>query len=130
MKIFVNSYFSDLNHFFWYLGVFAQNVPFIKKKSILRDNFLETNLDLSRHPQQVFWIYISFFKYLCSIFVFICVIWEFRELYAKFWNFWISIHREIICQSWRLLTLFYSGPIVHCMHLIDSFLERLMPISV
>ena len=24
------------------------------------------------------------------------------------------MHREIICQSWPLLTPFYSGPIVHC----------------
>ena len=31
MKIFVNLYFSDFEPFFCYLGVFAQNVPFIKK---------------------------------------------------------------------------------------------------
>ena len=26
----------------------------------------------------------------------------------------IKIHREIICQSWPLLTSYYSGPIVQC----------------
>ena len=37
---------------------------------------------------------------------------ELRELFAKFWNSMIKIHEEIICQSWPLLTSFYSSPIV------------------
>ena len=144
--------FQTLNPFFCYLGVFAQNVPFIKKNNFSKRNFLrpiltclnppnrffaisgclrkmflfykeefflqedffETNLDLSRHPQQVFWIFFSCTKYLFSIFVFIWVIGKFRELCAKFWNFWVNIHGEIICQSRLLLNPFYSGPIVHC----------------
>ena len=105
--------FQTLNHFFCYLGVFAQNAPFIKKKSFLQEDFFETNLDLSRHPQQVFWIFPPFFKYLFFIFVFIWVIGELRELCLKFWNSMIKIHGEIISQSWPLLILFYSGPIVH-----------------
>jgi len=52
---------------------------------------------------------------LFSIFVFIWVIGELRELCAKFWKFWIKIDREIICQSWLLLTPFFNFPIVHCM---------------
>ena len=68
---------------------------------------------LWKHPQEVFWIYFTLFKYLFSIFVFSWVIGELRELSAKFWNSMIKIHGEIIFQSWPLLTLFYSGPIVH-----------------
>ena len=79
----------------------------------MREDFFETNLDLSKHPEQVFWIFFKFFKYLFSIFVFVWVNGELMELCAKFWNFWIDIHREIICQSWVLLTTFFNFPIVH-----------------
>ena len=104
--------FQTFSHFFGYLGVFAQNAPLIKKMHFAR-GFFETNLDLRKHPQQVFWIFSLFFKHMCSIFVFICVFGELRELCAKILNFWTNIHREIICQSWPLLTPFYSGPTVH-----------------
>ena len=53
-------------------------------------------------------------KYLFSLFVFVWVNGELKELCAKFWNFWIDIHKEIICQSWLLLTTFFNFPIVHC----------------
>ena len=39
VKIFVNLFFSDFEPFFSYLGVFAQNVPFIKKISFARGIF-------------------------------------------------------------------------------------------
>ena len=74
----------------------------------MQDNFFETNPDLSRHPKQVFWICFKFFKYLFSIFVFVWVNGELMELRAKFWNFWIDIHRAIICQSWLLLSTFFK----------------------
>jgi len=112
VKIFVNLYFSDFKPCFLLFGGLCSKCPFYKKKSFLREDFFKTNLDLSRHPQQVFWIFLPFFKYLLFIFVFIWVIWELRELCLKFWNSMIKIHGEIISQSWPLLTLFYSGPIV------------------
>ena len=33
---------------------------------------------------------------------------ELKELCAKLWNSMIQIHGETICQSWSLLTPFYS----------------------
>ena len=86
--------------------------PFYKKDFFLREDFFETNLDLSKHPEQVFWIFFKFFKYFFLIFVFVWLNGELMELCAKFWNFWIDIHREIICQSWLLLTTFFNFPIV------------------
>ena len=118
MKIFVNFNFSDFEPLFRLFRGLCAKCPFYKTKSILREDFFETNLDLRKHPEQVFWIFFSFFKYIYSIFVFICVIGELRELCAKFWNFWIKIHREKNCQSWPLFTQFYSGPIVQSHSLI------------
>ena len=40
--------------FFCYLGVFPQNIYFVKANSFVKRFF--TNLDLRKHPQQVFWI--------------------------------------------------------------------------
>ena len=115
VKIFVNSYFSDFKPFFRLFRGLCSKCALYRKKSFLQEDFFETNLDLSKHPEQVFWILFPLFKYLFLIFVLIWVIGELRELCAKFWNSMIKIHGEIISQSWPLLTLFYSGPIVECM---------------
>ena len=109
-----NSIFSDFACHFLLFGGVCSKCPFYKKDFFLQEVFFETSLDLRKHPQQVFWIFFKFFKYLFSIFVFIWVIGELRELCAKFWKFWIKIDREIICQSWLLLTPFFNFPIVHC----------------
>ena len=109
--------------FFLLFGGLISKCPFYRKKSFLQEDFFETNLDLSKHPQQVFWIYFSLFRYLFSIFVSFWVIGELRELCAIFWNSLIKIHGEIICQSWALLTSFYSGPIVHWS---DRFVNSLL----
>ena len=53
--------FQIKNPFFCYLGVFAQKVLFTKKKFFLREDFFETNLDLRKHPQQVFGFFPHFF---------------------------------------------------------------------
>ena len=127
VKIFVNLYFSDFKPCFLLFGGLCSKCPFYKKKSFLREDFFKTNLDLSRHPQQVFWIFLPFFKYLLFIFVFIWVIWELRELCLKFWNSMIKIHGEIISQSWPLLTLFYSGPIVHCVTPSMWYISNIIP---
>ena len=100
---------------FLLFGGVCAKCSFYKEEFFLQEDFFETNLDLRKHPQQVFWIFSLFFKHMCSIFVFICVFGELRELCAKILNFWTNIHREIICQSWPLLTPFYSGPIVQWM---------------
>ena len=112
--------FQTLNHLFLLFRGVCAKCPFYKKELFLREDFFETNLDLSRHPQQVFWFLSPFFKYLFSIFVFTWVIGELRELCWKFWNSMIKIHAEIIGQSWPLLTLFYSGPIVQCGNASDA----------
>ena len=36
------------------------------------------------------------------------------QLCAKFGKFWAKIHREMIGQSWLLLTQFFNFPIVQC----------------
>jgi len=72
--------------------IFLKNIIFAR-------GFFETNLDLSAHPEQVFWILFPLFKYLFLIFVLIWVIVELRELCAKVWNSMIKIHGEIISQS-------------------------------
>ena len=84
---------------FCYFGVFAQNVPFIKKIPFCK---------------RFFEFFFRLFKYWFLIFVFIWEIGELRELCEKFRNFWITIDREIIFQSWRLLTPFFNFPIVQC----------------
>ena len=35
-----------------------------------------------------------------------------RQLWFKFGQFWAKIHREMICQSWLLLSSFFNFPIV------------------
>ena len=39
------------------------------------------------------------------------------QLCAKFGNFWVNIHGEIICQIWQLFTIFFNFPIVHCVEM-------------
>ena len=63
LKIFVNLYFSDFEPFFLLFGGVCAKCPFYKTKSVLREDYFETNLDLRKHPEQVFWINFSFFKY-------------------------------------------------------------------
>ena len=107
------SIFSDFECIFLLFRGVCSKCPFYKKDFFLQEDFFETNLDLSKHPEQVFWNFFKVFKYLFSIFVFIWLNGELRELCAKFWNFWINIHKEIICQSWLLLTQIFNFPIVH-----------------
>ena len=107
------SFFSDFGGLFLLVRGVCSKRSFSNFGFFLQEDFFETNLDLSKHPEQVFWIFFKVFKYLFSIFVFVWVNGELMELCAKFWNFWIDIHREIICQSWLLLTTFFNFPIVH-----------------
>ena len=59
--------FQTLNPFCCYLGVFAQNVSFIKNYSFSK-NFFETNLDLRKHLQKVFVDLFQIFQWaLCQI---------------------------------------------------------------
>ena len=87
----MNSYFSDFEPSFLLFGGLISKCPFYNKKSFLQEDFFETDLDLSKHPQQVFRIQFSLFKYQFSIFVFIWIIGELRELCAKFWSSMIKI---------------------------------------
>ena len=57
----------------------------------LQEDFFETNLDLSKHPEQVFNYFFFIFKYICLIFVFIWVFGELRGLCAKFWSFALGV---------------------------------------
>ena len=49
-----NSYFSDFEPIFLLFGGVCSKRDFSKKKFFLREGFFETNLDLNKHPQQVF----------------------------------------------------------------------------
>ena len=112
-KLAKNHFFQTSNALFCYLGVFAQNVCFIKKvPSLLREDFF----DLSKHPQQTFWTFFAYSTNICFQNLYFWVNGELRELYAKKLNFRIIIHREIICQSWLLLTPFFNFPIVQWLH--------------
>ena len=70
-------------------------------------------LTCANTPNRFFGLF-SHFSNICFSYFFIWVIWELRELCAKFWNSMIKIHGQIISQSWPLLNPFYSGPIVQC----------------
>ena len=59
-----NSYFSDFECIFCYLGVFAQNVPFIKKNSSCKRIFLRPILTCANTPNR-FYGFISNFSNIC-----------------------------------------------------------------
>ena len=104
--------FQTLNLFFCYLGVFTQNVPFIKTNSFGESFFWSPILTCVNTPNRFFGFFL-----ICKIFVLnICVylgFGELRQLCAKFGKFWAEIHREMICQSWLLWSPFFYFPIVH-----------------
>ena len=108
-----NSIFSDFGCLFLLVRGVCSKRSFSNVGFFLQEDFFETNLDLSKHPEQVF----SIFSYFLNIFFWrkkiILVFGELRELCAKFWKFWVNIHREIICQSRLLLTPFFNFCIVH-----------------
>ena len=109
-----NSFFSDFGGLFLLVRGVCSKRSFSNFGFFFQEDFYETNLDLSKHPEQVF----SIFSYFLNIFFWrkkiILVFGELRELCAKFWKFWVNIHREIICQSRLLLTPFFNFCIVHC----------------
>ena len=109
-----DSIFSDFGGLFLLVRGVCSKCSFSNFGFFLQEDFFETNLDLSKHPEQVFWTFFLFFKYNVLIFVFILVFGELREHCAKFWNFCVNIHRENICQSRLLLTTFFNCCIVQC----------------
>ena len=81
MKVFVNLYFSDFKPLFFILGGLFDKIDFTNK---FCDGIFHV---CQENPQEVFWIYFTFFKYFfLSIFVFSWEIGELRELCANFWN--------------------------------------------
>ena len=96
--------------FFAFFGGFAQNVPFLILFPYCQRIFLKPILTWPNIPNR----FLGFFKYIFFLIFFICVFGETRELCAKFWNFLVKIHREIICQNQLLLITFFNFPIVQC----------------
>ena len=94
VKIFVNSYFSDFEPTFLLFG--GSKNAFSKIDLFLR----ETNLDLSRHPQQVFKN--IFFAFFSKFFFFKknhYILEELRQLCSKFHDFSMKIRGETTVRS-------------------------------
>ena len=60
VKLFMNSYFLDFKPFLLLLRGLCSKCPFYTKKSFLQEDFFETNLDFSKHPE------LFFFYFLCK----------------------------------------------------------------
>ena len=79
----------------------------------MREGFFETNLDLNKHPQQVFWFFWAFFSNFFSKKNNHYILEELRQLCSKFHNFSMKIRGETRVQSWTFLALFFRKRIVH-----------------
>ena len=108
-----NSYFSDFEPIFLLFGGVCSKRDFSKKKFFLREGFFETNLDLNKHPQQVFWFFWAFFSNFFSKKNNHYILEELRQLCSKFHNFSMKIRGETRVQSWTFLALFFRKRIVH-----------------
>ena len=108
-----NSYFSDFEPIFLLFGGVCSKRDFCKKKFFLREGFFETNLDLNKHPQQVFWFFWAFFSNFFSKKNNHYILEELRQLCSKFHNFSMKIRGETRVQSWTFLALFFRKRIVH-----------------
>ena len=107
-----NSYFSDFEPIFLLFGGVCSKRDFSKKKFFLREGFFETNLDLNKHPQQVFWFFWAFFSNFFSKKNNHYILEELRQLCSKFHNFSMKIRGETRVQSWTFLALFFRKRIV------------------
>ena len=107
-----NSYFSDFEPIFLLFGGVCSKRDFSKKKIFLREGFFETNLDLNKHPQQVFWFFWAFFSNFFSKKNNHYILEELRQLCSKFHNFSMKIRGETRVQSWTFLALFFRKRIV------------------
>ena len=58
MNTYQFGFWNFRSHFLWVCAKSA----FSKKKFFLREDFFETNLDLRKHPQQVFLFFPHFFS--------------------------------------------------------------------
>ena len=118
-------FFQTLNAIFCYLGVFAQNVNFLILFSFWKRIILIPILTWADTPNMFFGFFSDFSNIFVWYFFFIWIFGELRELCAKFWNFWVNIHRDIICQSRLLLTPFFNCCIVQCM--VDFYVWLYFP---
>ena len=107
-----NSYFSDFEPIFLLFGGVCSKSDFSKKKIFLREGFFETNLDLNKHPQQVFWFFWAFFSNFFSKKNNHYILEELRQLCSKFHNFSMKIRGETRVESWTFLALFFRKRIV------------------
>ena len=108
------SFFSEFEPIFLLFGGVCSKRDFCKKKFFLREGFFETNLDLNKHPQQVFWFFWAFFSNFFSKKNNHYILEELRQLCSKFHNFSMKIRGETRVQSWTFLALFFRKRIVQC----------------
>ena len=94
-----NTYFSDFEPIFSLFGGVCSKSVFSKEKFFLREGFFETNLDLNKHPQQVFLIFLAFFSVFFSQKNNHHILEELRQLCPKFHNFSMKIRGETRVQS-------------------------------
>ena len=102
-----NSYFSDFEPIFLLFGGVCSKRDFSKKKFFLREGFFETNLDLNKHPQQVFWFFWAFFSNFFSKKNNHYILEELRQLCSKFHDFSMKIQGETTVHNWTFMTLFF-----------------------
>ena len=96
------------------LGGVCAKSAFSKKKFFLREDFFETNLNLHKHPQQVFFYFFPVFFLIFFQKNNPHILEELRQLCAKFHDFSMKIRGETRVQSWTILALFFRKRIVHC----------------
>ena len=116
-----NSYFSDFEPIFLLFGGVCSKRDFSKKKFFLREGFFETNLDLNKHPQQVFWFFWGIFSDFFSKKNNHYILEELRQLCSKFHNFSMKIRGETRLESWTFLALFFRKRIVQCLTNFDNY---------
>ena len=76
------------------LGGVCAKSAFYKKNFFLREDFFETNLDLRKHPQQVFGFFPHFFLNFSSEKNNPHILEELRQLCAKFYDYSMKIRGE------------------------------------
>ena len=96
------------------LGGVCSKSAFSKKKFFLREDFFETNLNLNKHPQQVFWFFSPIFFLIFFQKNNPHILEELRQFCAKFHDFLMKIRGETRVQSWTFFALFFRKRIVHC----------------
>ena len=100
------SLFQTLNPFFLVLGGVVTKSAFSKTNPVFLDDFFDTKLILSQHPQQVFCYFHHFVPQNFGKLKTFSNIWMFIHHHLKFGWILLKNDGEFISQSWPLKTQF------------------------